>query len=110
MKEDLELEEGGIVKANKFIFDKTKQYGMYAEIVLGNTCDPSAYYHIVGFKEWCNEAVEIAKKWLRKHRDTAIPVEYRDCVEWIVKAPIPESFSYYHLNGTVGWKYTPGNA
>ena len=95
---------------NKFVFDETKQYGAYAEIILGtfdshSSPDCSALFHIIGFKEWCDEAAEFAKKWLKCYMKKVIPDKYQDCVEWIVKPPQPAQYLYH--NGTVGWKYTP---
>lgn len=89
-------------------FDETKQYGMYAEIVLSGypVHGPSAYYHIIGFEKWCEEAVDLAKRWLNKHINDFIPKEKRDQVEWIIKPPV-EGPDLYIQNGTVGWKYTP---
>ena len=90
-------------------FDKTKQVGMFAEIVLGDSIiEYSAMYHIVGFTEWCDKAVALAKKWLQQDMDKIIPTEYQIWVKWIIKPPSESGEDFYCCpNGTVGWKYTP---
>ena len=88
-------------------FDPAKQYGLFAEIVLDdNVAQGGARYHIVGFDKWCPEAVALAKKWLQKHLNIWIPIEYRSQVKWIIKEPV-DGPDPYTRNGTVSWKYTP---
>lgn len=99
-----ELPEGGIIEEKKFMFDETKQYGQFAEIVLSDSIVYySAIFHIVGFKEWCDEAIDLAKKWLQREVDKYIPPAYE--VKWIIKQPTDGDPLF--RNGTVGWKYTP---
>lgn len=88
-------------------FDKTLQYGVFVEIVFGEyPIHHDAIYHIVGFNIWCEEAVELAKKWLQPLIDKHIPLEYQDRIEWIIKPPLTNNDPYCAC-GTVGWKYTP---
>ena len=89
-----------------FKFDKTKQYGQYAEIVIGGwPMDPAAMYHIVGFSEMTEETVTLAKKWLQKYIDKYIPQGSRKDIKWVVHYPIEGD--PLCENGTVGWFYTP---
>ena len=88
-------------------FDEKNQYGMFAEIVIsGLPVSGSAYYHIVGFNEWCYEARALAKKWLQKHIDDFIPETHRKQVGWIVHSP-QQGADHLTRNGIVGWKYSP---
>ena len=103
------LKEGDIEEVDKFIFDKDAQYGLYAEIVLGDSIvSRGAIFHIVGFDEWCDEAIELAKKWLQREFDKFVPSEYQIWGSWIIKPPSESGEDFYCCpNGTVGWKYTP---
>ena len=88
-------------------FDKNLQYGMYAEIIISEyPIHWGANFQIVGFDQWCDEAVETAKKWLQRTIDEFIPAEYQNQIEWIIKPPVDNDDPYTN-NGTVGWKYTP---
>lgn len=102
------LKEGQVEEESTFVFDKTKQYGLYAEIVLSDSIVYyGAAYYIVGFKEWGDEAIELAKKWLQKDMDKCVPAEYQVWVDWITKQPT--NGDPLGKNGTFGWKYTPEN-
>ena len=106
-----ELKEGGTIAEEKHTFDASKQYGAYAEIVLDKSrIDYSAIIHIIGFEKWCDEAIDLAKKWLQPQIDKFIPIEYRDDIKWIIKPPAEGAeILVWGSNGSVGWKYTPEN-
>jgi len=92
-----------------FKFDKTEQYGQYAQVILDINCrwDPSAIYHIVGYTEMNEEVIILSKKVLQRNIDKYIPKEFHKLMEWIVHGPGEITDPIVAKCGTVGWKYTP---